>query len=75
MALRLGGLPATGGPAFNFPRKGHNGDSTMKAFIAALIGAAYLFGVTGCNTIEGAGQDVKAAGAKVEGEAKEHKRY
>ena len=47
----------------------------MKAFIAAIIGAAFLLGVTACNTVEGVGQDVKAAGAKVEGEAKEHKRY
>jgi predicted small secreted protein len=47
----------------------------MKAFIAAIVGAAFLFGVTACNTVEGVGQDVKAAGAKVEGEAKEHKRY
>jgi len=47
----------------------------MKAFIAAMIGAAFLFGLSGCNTVEGVGQDVKAAGAKVEGEAREHKRY
>jgi len=47
----------------------------MKAFIAAVIGAAFLFGVAGCNTVEGVGKDVKAGGAKVEGEAKEHKRY
>lgn len=47
----------------------------MKAFIAAIIGSAFLLGLGACNTIEGVGQDVKAAGAKVEGEAKEHKRY
>jgi entericidin B len=47
----------------------------MKAFIAAIVGAAFLFGVAGCNTIEGVGQDVKAAGAKVEDKAQEKKRY
>jgi entericidin B len=47
----------------------------MKAFIAAVIGAAFLFGVAGCNTVEGVGKDVKATGEKVEGEAKEHKKY
>lgn len=47
----------------------------MKAFIAAIVGAAFLFGITGCNTVEGVGQDVKAAGSKVEREATEHKRY
>ena len=47
----------------------------MKQLIAALVGAAFLLGLGACNTIEGAGKDVKAAGAKVEGEAKEHKRY
>ena len=45
----------------------------MKALIALLVGASFLLGA--CNTIEGAGKDVKAAGNKVEGEAKEHKRY
>jgi len=45
----------------------------MKAFIALIVGAAFLLGA--CNTMEGAGKDVKAAGGKVEGEAKEHKKY
>jgi predicted small secreted protein len=45
----------------------------MKALIAILVGASFLLGA--CNTIEGAGKDVKAAGGKVEGEAKEHKKY
>jgi len=45
----------------------------MKALLALLVGASFLLGA--CNTIEGAGKDVKAAGSKVEGEAKEHKRY
>ena len=45
----------------------------MKALIALFIGASFLLGA--CNTIEGIGKDTKAAGQKVEGEAKEHKRY
>ena len=45
----------------------------MKALIAVIIGASFLSG--GCNTVEGAGKDVKAAGQKVEGEAAEHKKY
>jgi len=45
----------------------------MKALIALLVGASFLLG--GCNTIAGAGKDVKAVGQKVEGEAQEHKRY
>ena len=45
----------------------------MKAFIALLVGASFLLGA--CNTIEGMGKDTKAAGTKVEGEAKEHKKY
>jgi predicted small secreted protein len=32
-------------------------------------------GLTACNTISGAGQDVAAAGNKVTEEAQEHKRY
>ena len=46
----------------------------MKALIAMIVGASFLM-LGGCNTIEGAGKDVKAAGGKVEGEAKENKRY
>ena len=47
----------------------------MKQLIAAIIGASFLLGLGACNTIEGMGKDTKAAGAKVEGEAKEHKKY
>jgi predicted small secreted protein len=46
---------------------------TMKALIAVIVGASFL--IHGCNTVEGAGKDVKAAGAKVEDEAAEHKKY
>ena len=46
----------------------------MKAILAAMIGASFLM-LGGCNTIEGMGKDVKAGGQKVEGEAKEHKKY
>jgi predicted small secreted protein len=46
----------------------------MKAFLAVIVGVSFLF-LGGCNTMEGAGKDVKAAGAKVEGEAAEHKKY
>ena len=45
----------------------------MKALIALIVGASFFLGA--CNTIEGIGKDTKAAGAKVEGEAKENKRY
>ena len=45
----------------------------MKALIALIVGASFLLGA--CNTVEGIGKDTKAAGQKVEGEAKEHKRY
>lgn len=39
--------------------------------VLALIGAAAT--VTGCNTIEGAGKDIKRAGSEIEAEAHEHK--
>lgn len=47
----------------------------MKALIAAILGASFLFGLSACNTVEGVGKDVKAGGQKIEGEAAEHKRY
>ena len=46
----------------------------MKALIAIIVGASFLM-LGGCNTVEGAGKDVKAAGNKVENEAAEHKKY
>ena len=46
----------------------------MKALIAATFATCFLF-LGGCNTMEGAGKDVKAGGEKVEKEAVEHKKY
>ncbi len=37
----------------------------MKTLLIALLGAGVVF-VAGCNTVEGAGKDVKATGAAVE---------
>lgn len=45
----------------------------MKAVIAMIIGASFL--LAACNTMEGAGKDVKAAGQKTQDEAAEHKKY
>jgi len=45
----------------------------MKALLAIMIGASFL--LSACNTVEGAGKDVKAGGQKVENEAAEHKHY
>ena len=48
----------------------------MKTVVAliAIIGVAAL-ALSGCNTIEGAGKDVKAAGGAVEKAAKSTKSY
>lgn len=40
----------------------------MKAFLLSLVLAA---GVSGCNTMEGAGEDIEAAGENIEEEAEE----
>ncbi len=40
----------------------------MKFIIAVLCAAA--FGLTGCNTVKGMGQDIQKAGEKIEGAAK-----
>ena len=39
---------------------------------ALALGSSAL---TGCNTMQGAGQDISKAGAKVSEEAQEHKKY
>jgi predicted small secreted protein len=31
--------------------------------------------LTGCNTVQGAGQDIEKAGSKLSDEAQEHKKY
>ena len=49
--------------------------SVMALVLAATFALPSLGLLAGCNTVEGAGKDVKAAGQKVEGEAKEHKKY
>lgn len=41
--------------------------------VALTLGSPAL--LTGCNTIQGAGQDIEKAGSKVQEEAREHKRY
>ncbi|MEO8346381.1 MAG: entericidin A/B family lipoprotein [Betaproteobacteria bacterium] len=46
----------------------------MKPVIAILF-AALLVVVAGCNTVEGAGKDVKATGAAVEKAADKSKTY
>ena len=47
----------------------------MKAIIAMVLAGFGLSMLAACNTMEGAGQDVKAAGSKMEKSADEHKHY
>lgn len=42
--------------------------TAMKAF---LLGLVFVGGLSGCNTMEGAGEDVEAAGEKIEEEAED----
>jgi predicted small secreted protein len=42
---------------------------------AAMAGAFFAALLGGCNTISGIGEDVEAAGAAIEDEAQEEKRY
>ena len=44
----------------------------MKTFLIALASLS-MFSLTGCNTVEGAGKDVKATGQAVENVAKDAK--
>jgi predicted small secreted protein len=47
----------------------------MKAIVAMVLAGFGLSMLAACNTMEGAGKDVKAAGNGVEKEAAEHKKY
>jgi entericidin B len=54
-------VPVIARRAIRLPRKGND----MKA-IAAILAAAVLGLISGCNTMEGAGKDVQAGGRAVE---------
>ena len=43
--------------------------------LAALFLAGVFATLAGCNTIEGAGQDLQAGGKAIKEEAREHKNY
>ena len=45
----------------------------MKNIFKVLLVVMFASAVSACNTVEGAGKDVKAGGAAVEREAAEHK--
>jgi entericidin B len=51
----------------------------MKRFIALALAATFALPsfalLSGCNTMEGAGKDVQAGGAKIKEEARENKKY
>jgi predicted small secreted protein len=50
----------------------------LKKLVAVLLALAFVPGLAvlgGCNTMQGAGQDIEKAGQKVEKEAAEHKKY
>jgi entericidin B len=46
----------------------------MKA-LRLLLALVVLAGLAACNTIEGVGEDLEAAGDKIEKSATKHKRY
>jgi len=47
----------------------------LKKLAALLALAGLVVAVTGCNTIEGAGKDIKAAGGAIEKSAEKTKPY
>lgn len=47
----------------------------LKAFLLVFLGSYGAAGLAACNTVEGAGKDVKAGGAGIENSAQQHKGY
>jgi predicted small secreted protein len=50
----------------------------LKKLVALLLALSFVPGLAllgGCNTVQGAGQDISKAGGKVQEEAQEHKKY
>ncbi len=46
---------------------------TLVSLLATLFFAGTLATLTGCNTMEGAGKDIKKGGEKIEDTANDHK--
>lgn len=48
----------------------------MKVLLPLVLMTAFLsFGLSGCNTVQGLGEDVESLGENIEEEAKEKKTY
>lgn len=47
----------------------------LRAFLLIFVGSYGAAGLAACNTVEGAGKDVKAGGAGIERSAHENKNY
>jgi len=47
----------------------------LNRFAVLIVLAGFVVGLAGCNTVEGAGKDVKAAGGAVEKAADKAKKY
>lgn len=47
----------------------------MKFITSAILALTFAFTLSACNTIEGAGEDVEAAGSAIEQEAEENTNY
>ncbi len=45
----------------------------IKNFVVLMMMAGFSLGLSGCNTMEGAGQDIERGGEKIEEEARENK--
>jgi entericidin B len=57
--------------------KNRKGVFIMKRLLALMLATSYvlLAGLSGCNTIQGAGKDVERGGEKIQKEAQENKKY
>jgi predicted small secreted protein len=61
---------------FDFRRQPEKGMIMLKKLVMMLFALGLSsVALTGCNTIQGAGTDIKHAGSAVQEEAQEHKHY
>jgi len=47
----------------------------MKFMTSTILGLTFAFALSACNTIEGAGEDVEAAGSAIDESAEENTNY
>jgi predicted small secreted protein len=65
-ALPVAELSVSKAPSDNIKRGRERKKHMLKRILLGLFAAALLIGVSGCNTVEGAGEDIESVGEELQ---------